>query len=99
MGLQRIIDSLKGVFLLNIVLLLLIFNTSIVFADFYIIAGNRGVGTKITSLPYEISSPGYYYIAENLSFAANNYDWIYIDFPYNVEIRTGTVRNFANNKI
>ena len=29
--------------------------------DFYVIAGGGGVGTKITSLPYTITKPGFYY--------------------------------------
>jgi hypothetical protein len=29
--------------------------------DFYMVAvGNRGVGTKITSLPYTLTAPGFY---------------------------------------
>ena len=38
---------------------------------FYVIAaGQPSVGTKITSLPYTISTPGYYYLTGNLSMAA-----------------------------
>ncbi|MCX5888339.1 MAG: right-handed parallel beta-helix repeat-containing protein [Deltaproteobacteria bacterium] len=36
--------------------------------DFYVIAGG-GVGTRITSLPYTISNPGFYYLTGNLSFS------------------------------
>ena len=72
MYLQRITNPLKGLFLLNVTLLLLFFNTSIVFADFYVIAGSRGVGTKITSLPYTIASPGFYYITQDLSISNAN---------------------------
>jgi hypothetical protein len=28
--------------------------------DFYVVAVGGGVGTKITSLPYPINSPGFY---------------------------------------
>ncbi|MHC1725909.1 MAG: hypothetical protein AB9866_07875 [Syntrophobacteraceae bacterium] len=35
--------------------------------DFYVIAGGSGVGTKITSAPYTISAPGFYYLGTNLS--------------------------------
>jgi parallel beta-helix repeat protein len=35
--------------------------------DFYVIAGGGGVGTKITSLPYTINSPGFYYLGGNLT--------------------------------
>ena len=41
-------------------------------ADFYVIAGGGGVGTRITSLPYTITTPGFYYLAGNLTLAANN---------------------------
>jgi hypothetical protein len=36
--------------------------------DFYVVAAGGGVGTKITSLPKEITSPGFYYLAGNLSY-------------------------------
>jgi hypothetical protein len=35
--------------------------------DFYVIAGGGGVGTKIISLPYAISAPGFYYLGADLS--------------------------------
>jgi hypothetical protein len=35
--------------------------------DFYVVAAGGGVGTKITSLPYTISSPGFYYLTGNLT--------------------------------
>ena len=34
--------------------------------DFYVVAGGGGVGTKITSLPYTIDKPGFYYLGGNL---------------------------------
>lgn len=34
--------------------------------DFYVVAGG-GVGTKISSLPYTISTPGFYYLSKDLS--------------------------------
>jgi hypothetical protein len=34
---------------------------------FYVIAGGGGVGTKITSLPYTINAPGFYYLGGNLN--------------------------------
>ena len=37
-------------------------------ADFYVIAGGGRVGTQISSLPYTISTPGFYYLANNLTF-------------------------------
>lgn len=37
-------------------------------ADFYVIAGGgRMTGKEITSLPYTISSPGFYYITKDLT--------------------------------
>jgi hypothetical protein len=35
--------------------------------DFYVVAVGGGVGTKITSLPYTINSPGFYYLGGNLT--------------------------------
>lgn len=41
--------------------------------DFYVIAGGGPpVGTKITSLPYPINSPGFYYLTGNLSVASGD---------------------------
>jgi hypothetical protein len=40
--------------------------------DFYVVAVGGGVGTKITSLPYTIISPGFYYLGGNLTAAAGN---------------------------
>jgi hypothetical protein len=36
-------------------------------ADFYVIAGGGGVGTKITSLPCIINSAGFYYLGKDLT--------------------------------
>jgi parallel beta-helix repeat protein len=36
-------------------------------ADFYVVAGGGGVGTKITSLPYNITKSGFYYLAGDLT--------------------------------
>jgi hypothetical protein len=38
--------------------------------DFYVIAGGGAVGTKITSVPYIITQPGFYYLGGNLSYNA-----------------------------
>ena len=41
--------------------------------DFYVIAaGPTAVGTKITSLPYTINSPGFYYLTGNLSYSGSS---------------------------
>jgi hypothetical protein len=39
--------------------------------EFYVIAGG-GVGTRITSLPYTITSPGFYYLTGNLSYSGTS---------------------------
>ena len=73
MHLQKITQPLKNLLLLSTLLLLLVFSASITFADFYVIAGSKGVGTKITSLPYEIASPGFYFIDKDLVCAAGTH--------------------------
>jgi hypothetical protein len=40
--------------------------------DFYVVAGGGGVGTKITSLPYTINSPGFYYLGGNFTLTQGN---------------------------
>jgi hypothetical protein len=40
--------------------------------DFYVVAAGGGVGTKISSLPYEIKTPGFYYVTGNLT---GTYSW------------------------
>jgi hypothetical protein len=39
--------------------------------DFYVIGGGGGVGTKITSLPFPINSPGFYYLTKDLDFSGS----------------------------
>jgi hypothetical protein len=39
---------------------------------FYVVAVGGGVGTKITSLPYTINSPGFYYVIGNLTCASGH---------------------------
>lgn len=65
MQIQRIINSLKSLCLLGV--LLFVLNASNTYADFYVVAGSRGVGTKINALPYTIASSGFYFIAKDLS--------------------------------
>jgi parallel beta-helix repeat protein len=100
---------------------------SLAMANFYVIAGSKGVGTKITSLPYAINSPGFYFIAKDLSCVAGSHGisinvdnvtldlmgfsligpggtntslhGIYMYKRVNVEIRNGTIRNFAGDGI
>jgi hypothetical protein len=40
--------------------------------DFYVVAVGGGVGTKITSLPKTITTPGFYYVAGNLTCPSGN---------------------------
>ncbi|MHB8070288.1 MAG: right-handed parallel beta-helix repeat-containing protein [Desulfobaccales bacterium] len=88
-------------------------------ADFYVVAGGGPpVGTKITSVPYTISNPGFYFLGGNLTTTGNgitvSVDDVTIDLMgfglvrgttggtgismagrNNVEVRNGTLRNFA----
>jgi len=61
---------LKGLVVLSAFLLLFSFSVSDASGEFYVIAGSRGSGTEIKSLPYSISSAGFYYIKKDLSCAA-----------------------------
>jgi len=70
---KRNTNSLKVFFIVNALLLLFSLNTSDTFAEFYVIAGSRGVGTEIKALPYTISSSGFYYITKDLSCAADTH--------------------------
>jgi len=40
--------------------------------DFYVVAGGGGVGTKISSLPYTINFPGFYYLGGNLTYTGTS---------------------------
>lgn len=52
-------------------------------ADLFVVATPSGVGTRINSLPYTINTPGFYYLAKNLTSAGNgitiNVDDVTID--------------------
>jgi len=63
----RTITSGKRFVVGGALLLLFTLSASNAFGEFYVIAGSRGVGTKIASLPYTINSPGFYYIDKDLS--------------------------------
>lgn len=69
-GMSKRIKSLLVLYVLGIFTVL---STSTVFADFYVIAGSPGVGTKIKALPYTISSPGFYYLTKDLSCASGTH--------------------------
>lgn len=87
--------------------------------SFYVIAGGDAPGTKIISLPYTISAPGFYYLRSNLTYNGDTpaitintngvtldlmgfrlngkgtNTGIYMSGRKNVEIRNGTLQNFA----
>jgi len=64
---KNTISSKKVISFFSAWFLFLVISVTYAHADFYVIAGSRGIGTKIRSLPYTISSPGFYYIEKNLS--------------------------------
>jgi hypothetical protein len=39
--------------------------------EVYVIAGGRGVGTRINSVPYEIKNPGFYYLGGDLTLSGS----------------------------
>ena len=63
----------KKLFILAFLLCALTLISDYAIADFYVIAGGRRVGTEIKSLPYTISSSGFYYIAKDLSCAVGSH--------------------------
>jgi hypothetical protein len=65
---------MKKIFWLLVLLAALLLSAAPVLADgeFYVIAGGGGVGTKITSLPYPITTPGFYYLTGNLSYSGSS---------------------------
>ena len=48
-------------------LLIVVLTVTPATADFYVIAGGGRLGTAITALPYTITSPGLYYLSNNLT--------------------------------
>ena len=62
---------MKRLGILAMVLTWLLCSTA-AWADFYVIAGSGPpVGTKITSVPYTISTPGFYYFNRNLNYGGS----------------------------
>ena len=56
---------------LSVAFLIFTFGLSSSYAEFYVIAvGGKKIGTEITSLPYTISTPGFYFITKDLSCPA-----------------------------
>jgi parallel beta-helix repeat protein len=64
-------DFMKRFFLFNFVCLSIILIFSYANADFYVVTTGKKVGTEINSLPYTISSPGFYFISKNLTSASD----------------------------
>ena len=106
--------------LLALVLAVVLSGTA-AWADFYVVAGGGPpVGTKITSLPLNITASGFYFLSRNLVTSGDgitvSVDDVTIDLMgfsmqrsgstggtgismtnrKNVEIRNGTLRNFAS---
>ncbi len=48
------------------------FSPALADGDFYVVVVPGGVGTKITSLPYTITAPGFYYLTGNLTCPSGN---------------------------
>jgi hypothetical protein len=56
--------------LLTLVLLVMVTNSPVLAnGDFYIVGAGGSVGTRITSVPYTISQPGFYYLGGNLTYS------------------------------
>jgi hypothetical protein len=59
----------KKIMLLALAAVVLLLGSTARAQDFYVVAGGGPpVGTKITSLPYTINGPGFYFLAGNLSY-------------------------------
>ena len=58
---------------LLVVVLAVVLSGPAAWADFYVIGGGGGVGTRITSVPYTISTPGFYYLSGNLTYSGTGY--------------------------
>jgi parallel beta-helix repeat protein len=59
---------MKRLALWAVVLAVLLSGTA-AWADFYVIAGGGAPGTRITSVPYTISTPGFYYLGSDLTYS------------------------------
>ena len=67
---QREVLAMKKKYWLLLLICAVLLNIGSAMADdgFYVVAVGGGVGTKITSLPYTISNPGFYYLSGNLTY-------------------------------
>jgi hypothetical protein len=65
---QRGLILKKKVWLFTLLLAVLLSGTmAYADSDFYVVVGGGAVGTKITTLPYTINNPGFYYLGGNLN--------------------------------
>jgi hypothetical protein len=81
-GNRRNVAVQKRIWLLTLVAVVLLSGSAAWAEDnFYVIGGGGGaVGTKITSLPYPITTPGFYYLGGNLSLSGTgNAITVYVD--------------------
>ena len=62
----------KGWLFLLVCAVLLNTGSAMADGDFYVVAVGGGVGTKITSLPKIITTPGFYYVGGNLTCPNGN---------------------------
>jgi hypothetical protein len=64
---------MKRLLLLAMVGAVLLHAAPLLAADgFYVVVGRGTPGTRITSLPYPINAPGYYYLTGNLTYTGGN---------------------------
>jgi parallel beta-helix repeat protein len=72
---KRTFNTAKSLFILSLFMFLFTSYAHGAGAGFYVIvgAGGKPVGTEITSLPYTISSSGFYYIAKDLTCPPNSH--------------------------
>jgi hypothetical protein len=56
----------RGLMLLALVGVVL-FSAAPVLSEFYVVGGGGAVGTKINSVPYTITQPGFYYLGKNFT--------------------------------
>jgi hypothetical protein len=62
-----------------VVIVLVAFTIKPAAADFYVVGGGGRVGTQISSVPYTISVPGFYYLAKNLTYSPTTGSAIFVD--------------------
>jgi hypothetical protein len=61
----------KKLWLLLACVWIILLSGNLAWAEFYVISAPSGVGTRISSLPYTITKPGFYYLANDLTSTGN----------------------------